>query len=584
MARRPPPSRTKPASSAWDRLIKTKNRSAWERLLRHIPGYDPIATAQDAWFDPALAQNSLDFFPSCLRHLEGAVAGQPFILEPWQQAIVANLFGWQCTDEQGRSVRRYREMLLYAPRKQGKSPLCAGLGLLVLFCDDEYGQQDYIGAGDREQAGKLFRYAKGMVEREPHLQRRCRIYGGNATAGQSRSIVIEEEGSFLRIVAADADTAQGDTTHLAILDELHVQPDRNFFDAIRTSFASLNRRQPLFIQLTTADYDRPSICNEQYNLACRVRDGQIQRPDFLPVIYEAPKVLDGAELDYTDPAVYSNERIWEIANPNLGVSVSRAYLRSECQRAMEIPSSLPTFLRLHLNVRTQQVSMWLDLQKWDGSAGEVNAAALAGRPCWAGLDLGATSDLTSLCLLFPDDDGSYQALWYNWVPEETAKKRAQRGDPVYLEALARGELETTEGDETDYSVIRSRIQDLADLYAIQEIAVDRLFQGVEFCQHLVQDGFVVVPFGQGHLSMAAPTQELERLVNRGDFHHGGNRLVRWCAGNCVVRRDPAGNMKPDKEKSADKIDPIVSVIMALGRCMVRKESGSVYDTRGLVTL
>lgn len=556
----------------------------WRKLLGRLPGYDPIATAGDAWFDPVIATKMLRFFPLCLRHIEGAVAGKPFVLEPWQEALVANLFGWQRLDEQGRQVRRYRELFLYVPRKNGKSPLVGAIGLAVLFCDEEYGQQNYIGAGDREQAGKLFRYCKGMVERDPDLASRCRIYGGNATVGQSRSIVIEQEASFLRIIATDAETAHGDTTHLAIIDELHVQKSRNFFDTIRTSFASLNRRQPLFIQLTTADYDRPSICNEQYSLACRVRDGQIRRPDFLPVIYEAPKVWQGVELDYTDPAVYQNEKLWEIANPNLDVSVSRAYLRGEFQRAQETPGYLPTVLRLHLNIRTQQISMWLDLQKWDASAGNVSAVALEGRPCWAGLDLGATSDLTSLCLLFPEDDGSYQALWYNWVPEETAKKRQQRGDPVYMEALARGELETTEGDETDYSVIRSRIQDLADVYAIQEIAVDRLFQGVEFCQHLVADGYNCIPYGQGFLSMAAPTQEMERLINRGDLHHGGNRLVRWCAGNAVVRRDPAGNLKIDKEKSSDKVDCLVALAMALGRIMVRGPVGSVYDSRGLITI
>jgi phage terminase large subunit-like protein len=347
-----PPKTRRPSSS----VARPKSRltKAWRALLGRIPGYDPEATAGDAWFDPDIAQKMLDFFPMCLRHIEGAVAGQPFTLEPWEEAIVANLFGWQRLDEQGRQVRRYRELFLYVPRKNGKSPLCAGLGLAVLFCDDEYGQQNYIGAGDREQAGKLFRYAKGMVERDPDLTSRCRIYGGNATAGQSRSIVIEQEASFLRIIATDAETAHGDTTHLAILDELHVQHSRNFFDTVRTSFASLNRRQPLFLQLTTADYDRPSVCNEQYRLACRVRDGQISRPDFLPVIYEAPALWEGEELDYTDPAVYQNERFWAIANPNLDVSVSRAFLRNEFALATETPSYLPTVLRLHLNVRTRQ--------------------------------------------------------------------------------------------------------------------------------------------------------------------------------------------------------------------------------------
>src|SRR5262245_61696762 len=216
--RRPP---TKLASSdAWAKRIPKREHTRWARLLRQIPGYDPIATCGDAEFDPQIAQDMLDFFPACLRHIEGALAAQPFVLEPWQESLVANLFGWQRLDEQGRQVRRYRELFLYVPRKNGKSPLVAGLGLAVLFCDNEYGQQNYVGAGDREQAGKLFRYAKGMVDRDPDLSSRCRIYGGNATAGQSRSIVIEQEASFLRIIATDAETAHGDTTHLAIIDEI----------------------------------------------------------------------------------------------------------------------------------------------------------------------------------------------------------------------------------------------------------------------------------------------------------------------------------------------------------------------------
>ncbi len=145
----------------------------WRKLLSLIPGYDPIATAGDAWFDPQAAQLAIDFFPECLRHVEGGLAGKPFELEPWQQAIVACLFGWKRRDRLGRVVRRYREALLYVPRKNGKTPLAAGIGLYVLFCDEEAGQQDYVAAADREQAGLLFRQAKGMVEAEPELAGRC---------------------------------------------------------------------------------------------------------------------------------------------------------------------------------------------------------------------------------------------------------------------------------------------------------------------------------------------------------------------------------------------------------------------------
>lgn len=555
----------------------------WQKLLKQIPGYDSISTAGEAFFVPALAQMAMDFFPTFLRHIEGGLYGQPFRLESWQQAVIANLFGWQMIDAKGRQVRRYREVLLYCGRKNGKSPLIAGLGLFVLFCDKEKGQQDYIAAGEREQAGKLFRYCRGMIEQEPELKQRAKIYGGNAAAGQAKSVVIENEYSFLQVISADAETKHGGTTHLAIIDELHVQPDRNLVDVLKTSLASDNRPEPLLIFVTTADYDRPSICNETYDYACKVRDGVSRNARFLPVIYEAPLSRDGVTLDYTDPAIYRDPRIWALANPNLDVSVSRAYLETESQRAFETPGYLPTFLRLHLNVRTAASSAWLDLQRWDASAGVVDAEALKGRQCWAGLDLGATSDLTSLCLLFPDDDGSYQVLWWNWVPELTARKRANKGDVAYLDFITRGALLTTPGDETDYEEILNQINAIGQDYGIVDIAADRNFQGAQLCQDLVKAGFEVVPWSFSSWHMGAPTQEFERLVNRGELHHGGNPVARWAVGHTICTTDNNGNIKPDKARSSDKIDPCISAIIALGRCMLRpKAERSVYETRGVL--
>lgn len=203
------------------------------------------------------------------------------------------------------------------------------------------GQQNYVAAADREQAGMLFRHAKGMVEQEPELARRCRIYGGNAAAGQSRSIVRESDGSFLRVVSADADTKHGGNPHLIVIDELHAQPNAELYDVLHTGMASQNRAQPLFITLTTADYDRESVCNERYEYACKVRDGNIPDQTFLPVIYEATE-----KDDWTDPAT------WSKANPNLGVSVSIDYLKSECEKAQRIPRLQNTFKRLHLNLKT----------------------------------------------------------------------------------------------------------------------------------------------------------------------------------------------------------------------------------------
>src|SRR5262245_25134553 len=206
----------------------------WRDLLLSIPGYDPISTAAGAWFDGEAARLALDFFPAMLRHVEGPMAGQPFRLERWQQAFLANLFGWKVRDADGRTVRRYRECLVYIPRKNGKTPLGAGIGLRSLFCDPEAGQQNFLAAATREQAGKTFRHCRLMVEREPDFRKVLRVYGGNASAGQSRSIVREEDLSFLKVIAADDAGTHGDNASLIIVDELHAQESRDLIDVLQT--------------------------------------------------------------------------------------------------------------------------------------------------------------------------------------------------------------------------------------------------------------------------------------------------------------------------------------------------------------
>jgi phage terminase large subunit-like protein len=326
----------------------------WQDILLDVPGYDSIATGGDCFFDAQEAKMAIDFFPEMLVHVEGAIANHPFVLEHWQKAFVANLLGWKMHDEVGRVVRRYRETLLYVARKCGKSPIVAGLGLLIFFCDNERGQQCFLAAGDKEQAGHLFRHMRGMVDANPALSKRCLIYGGNATAGQSKSLVRAEDNSYLRVISADASGKHGGNTHLAIVDELHTQPNRDLVDVLQTSMASQNRKQPLMVCITTADYDRPSICNEKYEYAVKVRDGVVPNKRFLPVIYEVPRDAD-----------WKDEANWKLANPNLGVSVSLDYLRGECLRAQEIPAYEFTFRRLHLNQRC--LAPWVLVSMADGT-------------------------------------------------------------------------------------------------------------------------------------------------------------------------------------------------------------------------
>lgn len=550
-----------------------------EDVIRLIPGYDPFAMAGDCWFDEDAAQLAIDFFQhpqdGCLRHVEGGLAGELFKLEPWQQAIIANLFGWKRIDDKGREVRRYREAFIYVPRKNGKTPLAAGICNYVLFCDQEPGAQIYSAAAEREQASLIFRHAKGMVEREPVLNSRAKIFGG---VGHRSITLRDDDASVYKVLSADADTKHGGNSHLVVIDELHAQPNRDLVDVLQTSLASANRKQPMLIHITTADFDRESICNEKHSYACKVRDngGDPAKPgydpSFLPVIYEA-----STEDDWT------TEEVWAKANPNIGVSVSLDYLRRECKRAEETPTYQNTFKRLHLNIKTTNDAVFLDMAKWDGLPDAPSLEAFAGRPCYGGLDLSTTTDLTAFVLVFPPEEagGVWDWLPFLWIPRENAERR-QRIDRVpYVTWLDQKFVRSTEGNVIDYDVVRKDINALGKLYDIQKIARDR-WNATQITTQLMGDGFEVADWGQGFASMTAPTKELEKLVMSGRLSSDRNPAIRWMAGNTAVETDAAGNLKPSKKKSTDRIDGMVALIMALGIAigepMKRK---SVYETRGV---
>ncbi len=557
----------------------------WRDLLLLIPGYDCISTAPaDHWFDSEAAQRAIDFFQECLRHIEGeGVAGELFILERWQQAIIACIFGWQRKDAKGRTVRRYREVLVFLPRGNGKTTLIAGLCVYMLICDGEPGAQIYGAAAEREQAALLFRQAKGMIEQEPELSNRCKIFGGMG----HRSITLRDDpNSSYRVLSADAFSKHGFNTHAAFIDELHALPNRDLVDVLKTSMGKANRKQPLMVYLTTSDFDRPSICNEKHDYAEKVRHGVVDDPEFLPVIYQADR-----EDDWKD------EKVWAKANPNLGVSVDLERLRSECKQAQEIPSYENTFRRLKLNQRTTTNEKCIPLDQWDACRREVVVADLDGRECYAGLDIGSMSDFTAFVLLFPHADSetvevplaqgekpvaptdgdapavrtimrrTYTMLPFFWLPEEPVKRDSRM--MVQIDAWRKqGFIRTTPGDVVDYEQVLFDILEIIAPYYLVGVNFDRGFQGVQtgtnLIAHLGEDR--VKYFSQGILSMAPPFREFLELLAAGRIHHDGNPVMRWMAANTVGERR-GGLMKPSKEKSAEKIDAITGACMGLAWAM-----------------
>lgn len=535
----------------------------WRKLFKLIPGYDCVGTAgRDQRFDVAAAERAVRFFHEVLKHVEGVKAGTPFILQPWQQAEIGAIFGWKRPD----GTRRYREVFDYEARKNGKTCKAAGIVLYMLCCDGELGAQVYSAAADRDQAALIFRVAKGMVQQEPELEKLVKVYNS------FKSIEYPSTAGIYKALSAESDTKHGLNPNAVIVDELHAQKTRDLVDVLNTATGA--RRQPLLIYITTADYMRESICNEKYDYAIKVRDGIIEDSSFLPVIFEASSTDD-----------WTTVKTWRKANPNLGISVSEEYLRRECKRAQEIPGYENTFKRLHLNIRTEQDVRWLPMDAWDqcdslsgsGPADDSFTTDYANHTCFAGLDLSSTTDITALVLFFPDDDN--RVLPFFWIPGDNIERRELRDRVPYRQWVKEGFVEATEGNVVDYRSIRERVKWAADKFDLKQVGYDPWNARHLALQMQDEDGLPMIEFRQGFVSMNEPSKKLEALLTSHNLRHGGNPVLRWMASNAACKIDPAGNVKPDKGKSTERIDGIVALVMAIGCSMTGETEGpSVYDS------
>lgn len=502
-------------------------------------------------FNNEHALRAIKFFERTLVHTKGIYAGQPFALASWQrEEIIKPLFG--NVNENG--LRNYRTAYISVARKNGKSELAAGIALYLLLADGEQGAEIYGAACDREQASIVFNVAAEMVRRSAVLSKMCKVIDSRKT------ITVPKTGSFYRAIPADAAGAHGYNAHGIVFDELHAQPSRDLWDVLTTSTGA--RTQPLVFAITTAGFDRQSICWEQHTYAEKVLNGTVEDPRYFAWIRSVPEDAD-----------WSAEKNWYLANPGLGDFRDIDEMRTMARRARETPALENTFRQLYLNQWTQSESRYIPLHKWDASAGEVNVEALRGRECYAGLDLASTTDIAAMVLVFPPREGDiFKVLPFFWIPEESMVERERKDRVPYSAWVRKGLVYPTPGNVIDHAFIRQTMNELADKYFIKEVAFDR-WGAVQLVTQLQDDGFNMVQFGQGFASMSAPTKELLSLVLQERLHHGGHPVLRWMCDNLVVRRDPAGNVKPDKEKSSEKIDGIVALVMALDRAIKQPASG-----------
>lgn len=511
--------------------------------------------APGAEFDPDRVDRVLRAF-HLLRHTQGKWAGKPLDPDPWQVAyIIAPVFGYVRWDDEAEGyVRIVRKLYVDVPRRNGKTTLSGGIAVYLMAADDEPGAQVYAAATSEKQARYTFDPIKTIAERAPALK-------GNVKAF-TKKITHPASGSYFTVVSSVAEALHGANVHGGIIDELHVHKSPDLVETIETGTGS--RRQPLVVIITTADEGKQeSIYDRRRQYVEQLARGALHDPDTFGVVW-------GAE-EGDDPFSVETQRK---ANPGYGVSPSAAYLKGAAAEAQQSPADLAKYLRLHLGIRTKQSTRFLRLEDWDVNAGLVDEEVLAGRETWGGLDLASTSDLCALCWLFPDDEtGTLDALWRFWTPEANLKALDKRTAGAASRWVREGWLTATPGNVADYDWIREQIRRDRDKFKVRSIGYDP-WNASQLTNDLVSERAPMVKVRQGFATMSPVLKEIQRLVLQGTpqqpaLRHGGHPVVRWCVDNLAVAMDPAGNVKPDKANSGDKIDGVSALATAMSEIVAR---------------
>jgi len=509
-------------------------------------------------------------FAKLMRHWKGRqFRGKPFIPEPWQvELVLAPLFGWKRESQDSKHlVRRYNEGYEEVPRKNGKSFKSAVIATQGLLADAEQGPEVYSAASIKEQAGIVFKDCREIIAASP-LVKHVNI--------KAHHIECPMNAGIMRAVSSDYNVLQGLGPSRVIIDELQAHKTSDTYDAIISGMGA--RESWLLFCITTAGHNRASICWERRQYAERILAGDFQDDTFFTYIAAADE-----NDDFMDPDV------WWKANPNLGVSVFRDFLEREAKQAQESAARENLFRRLHLNQWTEQSVRWIQMSEWDACKRDFSESDLIGKRCVAGLDLANTRDVNALVLLFPEDDGSYKLLPYFWIPEDAASKQAQSDKRLAMAYADEGWITTTRGNTSDFDgQITTDIANILSRFDVIDIAFDPWGPAPAVVQRLVNLGIgeeLFVEYRQTIGNFAGPTKDFERLIAQRKMLHNGNPVLRFMASNVVVKEDANGNIRPDKGESANKIDGIVSAIMAYGQWTAREEEPvSIYETRGVLTL
>lgn len=523
--------------------IKSGEIAACKRVKQTVERYFSDLNDPRYWFDTATVERFIAFSKLC-PHVKGPLRGKPIDLEPWQQFAFACLLGFRVR-ETGR--RKFKSAYIQVPRKNAKSTVAAMLANWFLVM--EHGQQDiYTAAVSRDQARIVFDDARQMCLLSKPLRKRLTI--------QQHRMIYAKSNSLLKPLAAKAATIEGTNPSLAVVDEYHLHPDNGVYSALELGMGA--RPEAVLFAITTAGSNVISACKQHYDYCCQILAGEEVNESQFALIYELD---DEAEID--DPA------LWVKANPNLAVSVDAAALGDTIKKARGIPSQWVEMLTKRFNVWCQGATPWMGAGSWDACIADYSESDLSGMECYAGLDLSSTSDISSVCYTFPFGN-ELRLLTRHYLPEAQLNNVANKNRSIYRQWAKAGWIRTTPGDCIDYDRIRDDILRDAETFSIKLVGFDT-WNATHLRTQLQGAGLDVEPFQQTYLKFSPVSKSLEVFVNRKVVRHNGDPVLAWAIGNVVMESDANANIKPNKKKSANKIDPAVSALMSFGTWQAEHE-------------
>lgn len=498
-------------------------------------------------FDEKLAQWYVDRF-KFFKHGKGKWRGKPFDLMPWQAFATWVPYGWVRKSDR---KRRFSKIYIKVARKNAKTEYLAGIGKIGFIFDGEQDPEIYWFATKKDQAKIGWDRQKELLKQlrsdSKTIARYCDV--------STYRMYTKQGNGFVNYLGQDSDTEDGLSPYYGLCDEYHAHKTDDMINVIESGMGT--RANPMTWIITTAGFLSNGPCAMFEKVCKQILDKAIDNESIFPLIYD---------LDEGDD--WEDERNWEKANPSIQyIDTMRDFLRNEYQKAKTQGKTKEiNFKTKNLNIWSNTFSTWIPADKWAEAGEEFETSELYGKICFGGLDLASTRDLCSLALYFPNEK---KVLWWHWLPEEEAEQREKNDGIPYRQWAADGWITLTDGNVRDDDRIIKDILDILSNFDISSLGFDR-HGANNIAPKLEDDGITVTPFGQGFISMSAPTKEIERLIFMRELNHGNNPVMRWQCSNVAIQTDPAENIKIAKNKSTEKVDGMVALAMAVGESMCER--------------